>query len=893
MSGHTAHTRSLTRPTLGALAVVLLVVAGALAAVLQNVHRSHEEADGARRAEQVLSVSSRLERHVVDMETGVRGYLLAGRRRLLAPYDAARRRYPAVLIELGRLARHPEQRRRAAVLAAALRRYVEEYAQPLARRRPAGAEGRLRAVDEGTRAFDTLRELFAAFETAERGLRARREARADRASQRVGLGLGTAIAAAVLVALAAWLRAYLLTPIRRVAGSARRLAEGESSIRVAATGRGEAVALATSFNRMADALARREEELRTSDDRLRGILEHATALMTVTDRHGRYLLVNRAWERVHGIDARTAIGRRDEDLFPAEVAAHNRAVAREVLQTGKVHEEERQGAGTDANSTYLEVCFGLRRDDGEPIGTATMATDITERKRVLAQALQASRAKSQFLANMSHEIRTPLNGVIGMLELLLSGDLPPEQRERARLAASSGQSLLRLVDDILDVSRVEAGKLELDPREFDLAAWLRDICAVAAEQARAKGLELTLRVRDDLPATVVGDDGRLGQVLTNLLANAVKFTDGGAITVGASVQARRHDTALVRVEVSDTGVGIAPEALERLFDAFEQADSSTTRRYGGSGLGLAISRQLIDLMGGSIDVSSAVGHGSTFRVTLPLRVVSDRAESAARPQPPARRAPRTSDASAPRAAAQTADSAAERRVLVAEDNPVNQLVMQGMLTRRGLAVDVAQDGFEALRLAAVHDYAAIFMDCQMPNVDGYAATEGIRQAEQAAGAPRRPIIAMTAYAMAGDRERCLEAGMDHYLSKPVVPAQLDAALDHWLGAAEPLVDRERVEMLRAEFPGIPTQLFDVFVEHTPPVVAELRAGLDAADAERVRRAAHRLKGACQNLGAVRLAALARALEKEGPERGGELEAVVAATTEALRIALLDEVAAPA
>ncbi len=558
----------------------------------------------------------------------------------------------------------------------------------------------------------------------------------------------------------------------------------------------------------------------------------------VKDRERRYVRVNRAYCDMFDVLPERLLGKRVEESHAAPVNPIHLESDQQVLDTGKASQYEFNATLRGGRDV---VCMAnkaaIKNSRGEITGLVGTLVDITDQKEATQALLaakeaaeSASRMKSEFLANMSHEIRTPMNGIIGMTDIVLDSMLDAEQREYLGIVKSSANSLLSIINDILDFSKIEAGKMSVERVPFELERLLLETLRPMAHKARERGVALTLDLDRTLPAIIVGDPGRLRQIINNLLSNAVKFTEVGEVLV--SVQDASHSDSpkdrRLRLSVRDTGIGIPADKQLQIFAPFAQEDSSITRRFGGTGLGLTITRRLCDLLQGSISMASEPGRGSEFVVELPFEVDESLFNVDHSPGLVERLPAASSHA----------------RVLLAEDNAVNELLAVTLLRRWGHEVTVASDGMQAVALHAKQQFDAVLMDVHMPGMSGLEATRLMRRAEQREGRARMPIIALTASAMEADRAACIEAGMDDYLSKPLRANKLWHTLERQLAHGQAGADRSAA--YREALKQADAQTVEIialpFLDAWPREVLAFHQALETGDVQALARRAHSMKG---------------------------------------------------
>lgn len=609
---------------------------------------------------------------------------------------------------------------------------------------------------------------------------------------------------------------------------------------------------------------RSEDALRESEERYRGLFDHNPLPSWVFDiETQQFLAVNESAVQKYGYARNEFLSMTIDQLrAPDDLAAmfeENITVSTAHLKARNRKHTLKSGQVIDVELSSHGVQFGGRK------ARLVLAVDMT-RRRQAEEALRnakeaaeiANQAKSEFLANVSHEIRTPMNGILGLSNLLLDKPANEEQRRCLEMIRHSAEALLRIINDLLDFSRIEAGRLALDKQQFRLRENLERSLQPLVVQAEQKGLQLICEIADEVPDRLEGDPTRLHQVLINLVGNAIKFTRQGRVRVHVEARSQAADRTALHFQVQDTGIGIPLEKQQSIFEAFVQADSSTTREYGGTGLGLAISTRLVEMMDGQIWVESEAGQGSTFHFTASFSVPTPTAESAAAeslPSPP------------PRSLEGPPLVRRPMRVLLVEDNPVNQQVGCMLLEKMGHTVQVAGTGREALERIERTPPEVVLMDVQMPEMSGLEAVSRLRTLELQTGRPRLPVIAMTAYAMKGDRERCLEAGMDDYVAKPIAEAELQAVLDRAqkgiaptqslaetvlaMDIPAPPPPREREEDLLTMTSilarlgnrhGLLRKLVPVFLENSEKLMQDLQTAVVTGDAARLHQAGHSLKG---------------------------------------------------
>jgi len=699
------------------------------------------------------------------------------------------------------------------------------------------------------------------------------------------------ISLAVALMLGSKLQRGISNPILELARTAFTVSiEKNYSVRASVAGSDEIAFLYEQFNQMLDGIQTRDKELREARSDLEKRVTERTAYLNAlietsplgivtSDSAGRVRICNGAFEKLFGYSKNELIGAELNSLILPPQFKREFEEFEEHRKAGGVVQAITERHRKDGTLVPVELYAISLRVGGETVGNLVLYNDVTERKRAedaLRNAKEAAeganRAKSEFLANMSHEIRTPMNGIIGMTQLALESDLNPEVRECLELVNSSADALLSLLNEILDFSKIEAGKMELESEPFALRESLGQTLKTLAHAASRKGLELAWNVASDVPEWLIGDCGRLRQVLFNLAGNAVKFTELGRVSVSASLQNRTRELAELRFDVRDTGIGIAADKLKLIFDAFTQADASTTRKYGGTGLGLAISHRLVTQMGGALQVESKLGEGSNFhfttRLLLPsMNFVPPVQNPALAKEPPFAIANVPTEPRLVETVPSVGAGSYHRlRILLAEDNDVNRRLATKLLEKKGHSIATAMNGKEALEAVEHEKFDLVLMDAQMPEMDGLEAIRRIRDSEKKSGA-HLPIISVTARAMRGDRESCLEAGADAYVSKPLRAAELfgvmdrccpNAAIANALRPHSININADRPERLSTfadedklleRCQGdrqFLVEIIELFEAETNDLMRQVALAIERRDASVAAKTAHTLKGSIGN-----------------------------------------------
>ncbi len=627
----------------------------------------------------------------------------------------------------------------------------------------------------------------------------------------VGVGI-IMLAALVLVFLLKW----VLRPIQSLSATAEAISLGKDyTLRAHKFSNDELGKLVTVFNDMLSQIAVREQELSTAKDKmfeqknfLDTLIEHLPMALIAKDVKDdyRYVAFNKEAENTFGFKAKEMIGTFDHDHFSKEDADLFVGIDKQVIAGGTLVKSEQESITTKPKGTFIAQTFKIPiyNKEGMPVLLLGLTQDVTERineqeelKVAKQSAEDANRAKSEFLAKMSHELRTPLNSIMGLSDLLLEEEMDADHADMVSVMKRSSNMLLETVNDILDISKIEDGAVVLENIPFDFGDISLGIVETLAPLASQKGLLLRRDVPQDLPY-VIGDPTRVKRILINLIGNALKYTLEGSVDVVVRAEHISETDVQITCDIKDTGIGISEEGVAIVFDKFTQADESISRKFGGTGLGLAITKQLVELMGGHVSVTSTKGKGSVFSFTLPLKISETLDEGV------------MDEIREEHIKLDGSQIPVERaRVLMADDHELNQIFLKRLLKNLGFNhLDIASDGKEALELFRANSYDLVLMDCHMPQMNGYQATEAIREYEKGKE-KRTPIIAMTADAMVGVREACLEVGMDEYITKPVDAKRFVSLLRHWIDFSNSTSDDgliEEKDHQGSEFENMPVNL---------------------------------------------------------------------------------------